>query len=196
MRKASLDRLAASAVMACCAVGMLGAQDPAGGTSRYRAITGTYTNFSYRYEVRVPPGLVGQATRPPAPDHGVHIPLSKSSEIDMDASYDSMLYGSAAKALDAHVATFWEGCSPATRRLVDEREISLGGLTALRRRVECEGSNAAGTRVLDEVLALHSEPSKSEIGVVYSIQLSADGSSYEESKRILDEVVASFKLVP
>ncbi len=67
-------------------------------------VHGVYTNSEYGFRVRLPNGISGVMSAPPAPNHGVRIDLGPGRAIEITAEFDAALLGSARAFIDAELS--------------------------------------------------------------------------------------------
>ena len=172
----------------CCASQMLFADDG------YVPVSGDYQNHNYGYAVTIPGGLRGFKPKPPAPVHGIFIPLSEGQDakIDMNANYNTLEYHSLSEASTGENEWFVERCADSPRMV--SKPTLLGSMAAISTKVSC---NERGTRrsiVLDNVVAIRPTAADYMTTVVYSVTLISTEKRHREDAKVYDCVVRSFKL--
>jgi hypothetical protein len=165
---------------------------------------GVYENYVYGYSVRIPAGVVGLGSPPPAPQHGFGIDLDHPrstgwargdefprSYLYVDGSYNSMEYGRLEDAINSHqnfLREKWRGV-----RVMSRAETRLGGLPASRvlTRYVADGVEM----VSDEVVAFRVE-TDGEASVVYTVSMSTPLSKYERDRPLFEELLSGWCLQP
>jgi hypothetical protein len=187
--KAGTDTLAGLFLVAIsCAPPLLAAED------QYAVVSGRYENRQYAYAVLIPAGLRGYKPKPPAPVHGIFIPLTEGQEarIDVNAVYNTLEYHSLPEASAGENQWFLERCAESPRTV--SKPTTLGSMAAISTKVSC---NERGTRrsvVLESVVAIRPTAGDYMMTVVYSVTLISSEKRHREDARAYDRVVRSFKL--
>lgn len=164
---------------------------------------GRYRNDVYGYSVRIPAGMRGAGSTPPAPQHGFGIDLDDprstawkgardlpKSYLYVDGSYNSLEWARVEDAADARLG-YLRG---------DGREVhvrgrtrtSLGGLPALR--VVAHYGGRGERMVYDAVFAFRMD--EGGASAVYTLALSTPLSKYERDRPVLEEMRAAWHLQP
>ena len=161
---------------------------------------GVYENYVYGYSVRIPDGMVGVGSTPPAPQHGFGIDLDNPRSTDwdgrpefpksylyVDGSYNSLEWKRLDDAVNAHLRYIREdGTNVRVRSRTPTR---LGGLRATRLVALYEEGGVEMVR--DEILSINGET-----GVVFTLSLSTPLAKYERDRPALEEVLQSWSLQP
>lgn len=165
---------------------------------------GRYENSVYGYSVRIPAGMVGAGSTPPAPRHGFGIDLDNprstawkearafpKSYLYVDGSYNSIGWRRLEDASDAQLGYLREDGRGV--RVRGRTRTSLGGLPALR--VVAHYEQGGERMVYDAVFAFKVEEGGAA-SVVYTLALSTPLSKYERDRPVLEEVRAAWHLQP
>lgn len=129
-------------------------------------VQGTYRNADYGFSVAVPRRLRAYAAKPPAPQHGFALDLSKGGKIWVDAEYDVMLEGST-DLLSTNAAKFFS----LSNGLKITRNLSMEVEGFPARETVLEGANSKSLNNYVHFLIIL-RPVPKEVGVVYTIGLS------------------------
>lgn len=166
---------------------------PVQDNSDYLAVKGRYSNYDYGYSVRIPKGLTALQSRPPFPNHGFVIELSKhpKAEIDVSASYDAAEWNSFDAAVDAHLGYF-KSTVGRDVSVVARAPTLLGGLKAVRFTMKPKAAAANDPEVREVLLAFRK--AAGEVGIVYEIILTTPRSRYDKDKRLVADVQRSWRL--
>src|SRR5262249_24836407 len=153
---------------------------------------GLYRNHKYGYAVLIPKGMRAIADDPPAPQHGIAIPVTNSSaeQISIDGSYNAMLWATIEEGMKEHVK--WLSKDASSLRESNVQETTLGGLRALRKLTNYVDRATGEMMVQDLTLALRKDNGEEQ--VVYTIELRTRNRNYKQQKVILDEVITSWRL--
>lgn len=156
-----------------------------------RTFVGRYVNSNYGYSFLVPDALKGLSDSPPAPQHGVLIPLSDDSKasIWVGGSYNSEEYSNASEALEDDRKRLSESGSIVASS--HKKEMRLGGLPAKRSIVRYKSQVSGENLIQDLVVCIRKEESKDSI--LYEIYLSTPETRYNRDRHILDLVLNSWK---
>jgi hypothetical protein len=165
---------------------------------------GHYANYVYGYSIKIPDGMVGLGSPPPAPQHGfgidldnprstewIHGPEFPKSYVYVDGSYNSIEWKRPDEAVNSHLRFLRE--QGRNVRLQRRVEMLLGGLTALRVVALYEQDGVE--MMSDETVAFRVE-NDGEVSAVYSISLSTPRSKYERDRPVLEELLQSWCLQP
>jgi hypothetical protein len=161
---------------------------------------GSYENYVYGYSVKLPAGMVGMASPPPAPQHGfgidldnprstdwIHEPDFPKSYLYVDGCYNSMEYAGVNDAVRSHLSALRENGKNV--RVLSRTATSLGGLRAAR--VVTHYEEDGEEMVSDEVVAIGGGAD-----VVFTLALSTPLSKYERDKSALEALRNSWCLQP
>jgi hypothetical protein len=161
---------------------------------RYVAVSGDYRNHSYGYAVTIPGGLRGFKSKPPAPVHGIFIPLAggQDAKIDINAKYNTLEYKSVPEASQEENAWFVERYVD-TPRIVS-KSATLGSMAAISTEVRCLERGSRRSVVLDSIVAIGPATTDYMTAVVYSLSLTSIDKRYLNDKKVYDRIVRSFKL--
>ena len=172
----------------CCASQMLLADDG------YVAVSGDYQNHNYGYAVTIPEGLRGFKSKPPAPVHGIFIPLpgGQDAKIDINANYNTLEYKSVPEASAEENAWFVERCVDSPRTV--SKPATLGAMAAISTEVRCMERGSKRSVVLDSIVAIGPAATDYMTAVVYSVSLISIDKRYFNDKKVYDRIVRSFKL--
>ena len=164
----------------------------------------SYHNYVYGFSVRLPEGMVGLGSTPPAPDHGFGIDLDHprstawirgaefpKSYVYADGSYNSAEWGGLNEAADTHLSYLRE--KGRNVRVQRRAETMLGGLPALRVVAHYEQDGAE--MVSDEVVAFRKDADGGVLAV-YTLALSTPLSKYERDRPVLESLRVSWCLQP
>jgi hypothetical protein len=165
---------------------------------------GRYENYVYGYSVRIPDGMVGAGSTPPAPQHGFGIDLdhprstewrhgteSPKSFVNVDGSYNSLEWERLDEAVNSNLDFIRE--KGRNVRLQRRAEMLLGGLTALR--VVARYEEGGVEMVSDEVVAFRTE-GDGAVSVVYTLAMSTPLSKYERDRPVLEALMEGWCLQP
>lgn len=174
-----------------------------GDEDRGAVFEGLYENRVYGYSVRIPAGMRGAGSTPPAPQHGFGIDLDNprstvlkdahalpKSYLYVDGSYNSAGWERVEEAADTHLG-YLRGDDTKVRALSRTRT-RLGGLPALR--VVAQYDEGDGPMVYDAVFAFRMDGG--EASAIYTLALSTPLSKYERDRPVLEEVRAAWHLQP
>jgi len=161
---------------------------------RYAAVSGDYQNHNYGYALTIPGGLRGFKPKPPAPVHGIFIPLAEGQDarIDVNANYNTLEYKSVPEASAGENEWFVERCVDSPRTL--SKPATLGSMAAISTEVRCMERGSRGSVVLDSIVAIGPAATDYMTAVVYSVSLISIDKRYLNDKKVYDRIVRSFKL--
>ena len=161
---------------------------------------GAYENYVYGYSVKIPDGMVGVGSTPPAPQHGFGIDLDNprstewngrpefpKSYLYVDGSYNSLEWERLDDAVNAHLRYIRE--DGGNVRVWNRTQTRLGGLRAVRLVALYEQDGVE--MVSDEIVSLNGET-----GVVFTLSLSTPRSKYERDRPVLEAMQQSWCLQP
>ncbi len=164
---------------------------------------GVYENGVYGYSVRIPAGMRGAGSTPPAPQHGFGIDLDNprstawkdarefpKSYLYVDGSYNSFGWGRAKDAAHAHLSYLRDDGGKV--RVLETKRASLGGLDAVR--IFALYEEGGEQMVYDAAFAFRMDGG--EASVVYTLALSTPLSKYERDRPVLEEMLAGWDLQP
>jgi hypothetical protein len=170
---------------------------------REAVFKGLYENRVYGYSVRIPAGMRGAGSTPPAPQHGFGIDLDNprstawkdardfpKSYLYVDGSYNSLEWRRVEDAAAAHLG-YLRGEGTKVRELSRART-SLGGLPALR--VVAQYDVRGEPMMYDAVFAFRMD--EGAASAVYTLALSTPLSKYERDRPVLEEMRAAWHLQP
>lgn len=165
---------------------------------------GLYENDVYGYSIRIPAGMRGAGSTPPAPQHGFGIDLDNprstawkdardfpKSYLYVDGSYNSFGWGRAKDAAHAHLGYLRDDGGKV--RVLETKRASLGGLDAVR--IFALYEEGGEQMAYDAVFAFRVEED-GEASVVYTLALSTPLSKYKRDRPVLEEVRAAWHLQP
>ncbi len=151
---------------------------------------GYYANCSNGFAITIPKGFIGRSTPPPAPHHGFGIWLSQtpSAYIWVDGSLNSLEWESPEQAANQHLE--WIKKDAQSIVSISQEKLFLEKLSAIRLIVKYTCSDSGEiTKVEDYFLALDYR------GLVYTIALSSDLTTYDEYRAILEHLAKTFHLI-
>ncbi len=165
---------------------------------------GVYENYVYGYSVRIPRGMIGLGSRPPAPQHGFVIDLDRprstawpdpdnypKSYLDVDGSYNSLEWKRPGDAVKSHLS-YLRQKGRDVRVQLDERT-TLGGLPAAHVVARyAEG----GAEMLSEVVIAFRAGDDRIASPVYTLELNTPAAKYERDRPAFEEVWQSWSLQP
>ena len=159
----------------------------------FLTVKGRYSNYDYAYSVRIPKGLIALRARPPFPNHGFVIQLSKhpKAELDVSASYNAAEWNSFDEAIDAHLG-FFKSKVGGEVSIVARATTVLGGLKAVRFTMKPKNSPANDPQVREVLLAFRD--AAGEVGIVYEIVLTTRSSRYAKDKQLLAGLQRTWRL--
>jgi hypothetical protein len=165
---------------------------------------GQYENCVYGYSVRIPAGMVGLGSKPPAPQHGFGIDLDHprstawvrgaefpDSYVYVDGSYNSLEWERLDDAVNSHLSFLREKGRDVSVQV--REEMRLGGLPAVGLMVFYEEDGVE--MVSDEIVAFRREAG-GEVSAVYTISLSTPRSKYERDRPALEALRDGWCLQP
>jgi hypothetical protein len=149
---------------------------------------GHYVNEPYTYSLEIPERLTGYAEVPPAPLHGFGIPLGEApqSYIYVGGEANAYDYEVPVDAALAHLRYMRQD-----NKAVESATISqsrLGRLPAVRMIITYSCPRSAVRYVQDSTFAI--APGKSPL---YEVTLLSLTSRYERDRRVLDQILRSWK---
>ena len=160
----------------------------------YAAVSGHYQNSPYAYEVTIPQGLRGFKAKPPAPVHGIFIPLTEGQDakIDVNAAYNTLEYHSLPEASAGENEWFVERCTNSPRTV--SKPATLGSMAAISTEISCVERRSGRSVVLDSIVAVGPAATDYMMAVVYSVSLISTEKRHRDDAKVYDRVVRSFKL--
>jgi hypothetical protein len=156
---------------------------------------GRYTNCDYGYYVLLSSSMIAHGSHSPAPNHGFLVSLpdvGKTSPASnneqrllwVNAEYNVSESHSLRRVADYRFKLATRG--KAALKVVERKSTTLGGIAAVRFRVEYGSPNS---RMIEEqVVALRS-------GIVYEIGLRTQQAEYNPDSRSFKQVLWGFKLL-
>jgi hypothetical protein len=158
----------------------------------YLSVRGYYYNYDYGYSVVIPKRLTGFRASAPAPNHGFGIKLSADPESTLwvDASYNAAEW----KSLDEAIKYYMDRIKDegATRAAIIRRTPSRFGKLPGRRFVI--SYNASDSREMVKEIVLAMRQAQKEGAVVYMIELTSPADRYNKDKRVIRELLKSWRL--
>ncbi len=153
-----------------------------------------YLNENYLYLIAVPRGFKCEVAKPPAPDHGCRIGLSKGQEayIFVDGSYNAAEYPSASDAFLLRMDRIFKEATEIT--VLSRFPTQLGGLPAERAVFTHRRVGDKAVILEDVVTALRVVPGRTEI--IYTVGLISPPGRYRKDKEILDLILSSWRNQP
>jgi hypothetical protein len=153
------------------------------------SLTGTTYNPNYGYSVVIPKGLIGHKAAAPAPYHGFGIVLSwePRSYLYVDGSYNSLDLESLQEVEKTHLD--WLKDESGKIISVQHKNTKLGNLQARRYIAKHTCPKASGNFIDDYTFAFSKEK-----GIVYTVALLTTVERYEKDKRVLEEILKTWKL--
>ena len=147
--------------------------------------TGYYRNYTYGYSIVIPEGLVGKSSPLPMPQHGVGILLSMNpiGYLFVDGSYNSVEWKSSEKAAEEHIE-FTKNESEGIIS-VQKNNLLFNNIEATRILVKYKCPNADMYR--DMFIFIDNR------GIVYKVVLRSVEKKYNDYKKIMDQVIDSWK---
>lgn len=154
-----------------------------------------YTNCDYGYYVLLSSGVIAHGSHSPAPNHGFLVSLpdvgktSEASVGDQRFLWVNANYNMSESHSLRGVADYQINLSSRDKRALridDRRSTTLGGIAAIRFRLEY---GSPDSRVIEnEVVALRS-------GIVYEIGLRTQLADYDRDNQWFEQVWSGFKLL-
>jgi hypothetical protein len=153
---------------------------------------GSYRNSEYGYSIEIPAELKGSADPPPAPQHGVRIPLTDSGQsfLWVDGSFNSNDARSASEVLE-DVRTDIE--SKAKIESVFRSKTHLGALPAASISIRYVPRGSHSIEFRQETVALRNETGP---GIIYTVGMIVPADLYAAKHLLLDSVIRSFRIEP
>ena len=148
-------------------------------TSHQQRVTGTYVNRQYGFSVTVPASASAWRTVAPNPNHGLTFILGLHRTIDVSASYDAVLAGSADAALDNSVQYAGAG-----RVVRSQRQLSGG---------TAEKAVIYGKNV--QVLIVQYLPLEPHNAIVYGISLMTTPAAEAADRRTLEQILSTYRRI-
>ena len=177
-------------------------EDADEGEEENAVFEGRYENNVYGYSVRIPEGMVGRGSTPPAPQHGFGIDLDNprsaawargtefpKSYVYVDGSYNSLEWERLDDAVNSQLSFLREKGRNVSVQVREQTR--LGGLPAVRVMAFYEEDGVG--MVSDEVVAFDDAAGPS---IVYTVSLSTPRSKYERDKPVLEALMKSWCLQP
>jgi hypothetical protein len=156
----------------------------------------SYDNDTYGFSIRLPAGVVGAGSTPPAPDHGFGIDLDHpgstawngrpdfpKSYLYVDGSYNSLEWERLDEAADSHLSFLRE--KGRNVRVRSRKDTLLDDVPALRIVALYEEDGVE--MVSDAVFAFRLDED-GEVSVVYTLALSTPLSKYERDRPVFEAV--------
>lgn len=154
-------------------------------------LTGPTYNPKYGYSVVIPKGLVGHSADASAPYHGFGIVLSwdPRSYLYVDGTYNSL----ESESLEDVEAQYLSWLKEASGKIISvhHRVVKLGGLRARRNVARHPCPNLSGDFIDDYTFAF----SKNK-DIIYTVALLTTHERYKKDKRVLEELLKTWKLRP
>lgn len=140
-----------------------------------------YRNFSYGFEIALPPNLIYERTQPPNPDHGLGITVNDNTQVWVDSSYTDS--ASTQEELEKQV----EGC-----QIKDKRSTMLGGIPAMLVHFSCPSTEYE--KAYDEQLALAVRHKKKRSPISYQIGRRTTGVNTDSTgEELFQKLMMAFK---
>ncbi|HEX7317397.1 MAG TPA: hypothetical protein VF297_26090 [Pyrinomonadaceae bacterium] len=165
---------------------------------------GVYENYVYGYSVRIPDGMIGLGSAPPAPQHGFGIALDyprstnwthedefPKSYVYVDGSYNSLEWKRLDEVVNAHLEYLRE--DSADVHVQSRTRTRLGSLRAARLVAHYE--EGVEEMVSDQVFAFRVEEDGAR-SVVYTLGLTTPRLKYERDRAVLEELMRNWRLQP
>jgi hypothetical protein len=153
--------------------------------------TGLTYNPNYGFSVVIPKGLVGHNAAPPAPYHGFGIVLSwePRSYLYVDGSYNSLDLESLEKVATQNL----EWLKEESKKIISVKhsKAKLGSLQA-KRYIAIHTCPKASDNFIDDYTFAFSKGK----GIIYTVALLTTADRYKKDKRILEEILKTWKLQP
>ena len=145
-----------------------------------RSIEGTYRNAALGYSIQIPRGLSGVTGDQAGPERGVKISLPSAGTITVFGEPNSLEYKTPEEGVNDELLL-----KPCTSSQGEIKPSLVGKLKGAKGRVVCDD------RVLLLLLAFRPRG-----GPIYWLRLDTSPSHESEDRAILEEVAASFRLIP
>ena len=157
-------------------------------TAAHGSRTRLYNNPNWGYSVTVPAGMRYATSRPPAPNHGFRVALSRQAFawVDGGTSNDESL--PAASETEARLWTA-QGC-----RLIASGSATLGGRPAKRIVMRCPaGEERRVPGIISLVIALEAPPGTSNANYVVGAFYPENGPDERRAIAALDAIARGFR---
>lgn len=162
---------------------------PAFESGKLPKYTGTYSNPYYGFSVKIPKGLVGHNTPPPAPDRGFGVLLSSSPR-----SYIHFLArDGGSEPPEAIEQEHLEWLKEGAKEILSVKHIKtkLGSLNARRHIATYTCHNNPEVFIEDELIAVSADRH-----IAYEVGLLTCKSRYKKDKIIFEQVLKTWRLIP
>jgi hypothetical protein len=156
---------------------------------------GTFINYLYGYSTWIPEAF--RDSWQGFMMHGFSIPLDATgAEIGVYAGFNTAFTATLDEAVEKYMDPSYADKSEGESVLLSRASTRLGDTPAARLAVHRRSPDGEQRR-LDVVLALRGDPNDdSDIAVEYVVTLLTSDSRYESDKRIFDELLHSWRMLP